>query len=196
MSTRMYVPVLPAPSLQDTDAWTRGTGSGDWSWPAGPSLVAPTPLHPPPCPPPPAPSVPAVHNNRAGATPVALVHLPARTQRKQVSAMLGTRLCWVPLAVPRWGGGGQRAHHDVALGGPAHGSSCLPSGARHGTGTMGGKGPGEEPGSSGAQPREGSSGGTPEGAALVRWGAKLGAGCRQGSRHAPCSRHGCQRSLL
>lgn len=40
MSTRMYVPVLPAPSLQDTDAWTRGTGSRDWSWPAGPSLAA------------------------------------------------------------------------------------------------------------------------------------------------------------
>lgn len=29
MSTRMYVPVLPAPSLQDRDAWTRWTGSRD-----------------------------------------------------------------------------------------------------------------------------------------------------------------------
>lgn len=36
----------------------------------------------------------------------------------------------------------------------------------------------------------------PQGAALVRWGVKLGARRRWGSWHAPCSRHGCQRSLL
>lgn len=42
MSTRMYVPVLPAPSLQNTDAWSRGAGSSG----TGPGQQVPAFSHP------------------------------------------------------------------------------------------------------------------------------------------------------
>lgn len=113
MSTRMYVPVLPAPSLQNTDAWSRAAGSnGTGPGAAGPSLQSPSSPNAPP-----SPTVPAVHDNRAGATPVALVHLPARIRGNRsvpccarVKAVLGAPCC------AQWGRAA--AHHDVTLGVP------------------------------------------------------------------------------
>lgn len=81
-----------------------------WSWAAGPSLQSPSSPNAPP-----SPAVPAVHDNRAGATPVALVHLPARIRGNRsvpgcarVKAVLGVPRC------AQWGRAA--AHHDVALG--------------------------------------------------------------------------------
>lgn len=84
----------------------------DWSWAAGPSPQSPLSPNAPP-----SPAVPAVHNNRAGATPVALVHLPAKIRGNRsvpccarVKALLGVPCC------AQWGRAA--AHHDVALGVP------------------------------------------------------------------------------
>lgn len=84
------MPVLPAPSLQEAGA-RYGVGS---------SGGCPPPPHSPPAPSP-SPSVPAVHDDGAGAAPVALVHLPARTRGGSTSAPC-------PAGGARGGGSGPR----------------------------------------------------------------------------------------
>lgn len=125
----------------------------DWSWAAGPSLQSPPNA-------PPSPAVPAVHNNRAGATPVALVHLPARIRGNRsvpccarIKAVLGVPCC------AQWGRAA--AHHNVALGVLLMAPPAFTMMLDMGWGPRVESGQGKELSSSGGQPGEGSSGRTP-----------------------------------